>query len=69
MVLVLFKPRNHGVLLVSMAMDVIDKYEDPSIVGSMSGQKEDSKALTRYRDIDHDIKTVSYTHLTLPTKA
>ena len=56
MVLVLFKPRNHGVLLVSMAMDVIDKDEDPSIVGSMSGQKEDSKALTRYRDIDHDIK-------------
>ena len=35
-----------------MAMDVVDKYEDPSIVGSMSGHKEGSKALARYRDID-----------------
>ena len=30
--------------------------KDPSIVGSMSGYKEGSKALARYRDIDQDIK-------------
>lgn len=36
--------------------NVYKNVKDPSIVGSMSGHKEGSKALARYRDIDQDIK-------------
>ena len=32
------------------------KVKDPNLVGSLSGHKEGSKAFTRYRDIDEDIK-------------
>lgn len=32
------------------------KVKDPSLVGSLSGHKEGSKAFARYRDIDDDIK-------------
>ena len=32
------------------------RVKDPNIVASMSGHKEGSKALARYREIDKDIK-------------
>ena len=32
------------------------KVKDPNLVGSLSGHKEGSKAFSRYRDIDEDIK-------------
>lgn len=32
------------------------KVKDPNLVGSLSGHKEGSKALARYRDIDEDMK-------------
>ena len=32
------------------------KVKDPNLVGSLSGHAEGSKAFTRYREIDEDIK-------------
>jgi len=32
------------------------KVKDPNLVGSLSGHKEGSKAFTRYRDIDEEMK-------------
>jgi hypothetical protein len=32
------------------------KVKDPNLIGSLSGHKEGSKAFTRYRDIDEEMK-------------
>jgi hypothetical protein len=35
----------------------LKKVKDPNLVGSLSGHAEGSKAFSRYRDIDEEMKT------------
>ena len=54
-IIMLYEHNVSGAYFVLRHMPV-SYVKDPSIVGSMSGHKEGSKALARYRDIDQDIK-------------